>query len=170
MVWNRGSSILRRSSSSALWRSHCQICARQISAVAASSIRLNKGTQPVPASQAVRYKIPTRILLRNPASVIVPFGTFRRSSAATVISSRRTDSWLGAGILLSNTSRAMGTSPGCATQVPSWPSPASRSLSARTLARAISLAFGSFLIGIWAAMPPIAKAPRRWQVLMTSRL
>src|SRR5215831_10214435 len=54
------------------------------------------------------------------------------------------------------TSRATGTSPGCATQVPSYPSPASRSLSARTCAMAFSLATGSFLIGMKAAMPPIA--------------
>ena len=43
---------------------------------------------------------------------------------------------------------------------------ASRCLSARTLPSAASLAAGSFLIGICAAMPPIACAPRRWQVLM----
>ena len=61
----------------------------------------------------------------------------------------------------SKASRAIGTRPGCATQVPSWPSLASRSLSARTFASASSLATGSFLIGIWAAMPPIAWASRR---------
>ena len=63
---------------------------------------------------------------------------------------------------------ATGTRAGCATQVPSWPSVASRSLSARTLASAASLASGSFLIGICAAMPPIAWTPRRWQVLISS--
>ena len=33
---------------------HCQICEREISAVAASSIRLWMGTQPLPASQEPR--------------------------------------------------------------------------------------------------------------------
>jgi hypothetical protein len=56
-------------------------------------------------------------------------------------------SWFGARHVRSKTSIATGTSPGCATQVPSWPSLASRSLSARTLASAASLATGSFLIG-----------------------
>jgi hypothetical protein len=59
---------------------------------------------------------------------------------------------------------ATGTRSGWATQVPSWPAPASRSLSALTLAKAAWLAASSPLIGIWAAMPPMAKAPRRWQV------
>ena len=45
---------------------------------------------------------------------------------------------------------------------------ASRSLSARTFASAASLAAGSFLIGICAAMPPIAWMPRRWQVLIAA--
>ena len=76
--------------------------------------------------------------------------------------------WFGSGIRRSKISLAIGTRPGCATQVPSWPSLASRSLSARTLASAASLAAGSFLIGICAAMPPIACTPRRWQVLITS--
>src|SRR5215470_308079 len=65
---------------------------------------------------------------------------------------------------------AIATSPGCATQVPSCPSPASRSLSARTFSIAASLAPGSSRIGICAAMPPIAWIPRRWQVLISSRL
>ena len=60
----------------------------------------------------------------------------------------------------SNTSFATGTRPGCATQVPSQPSVTSRSLSARTFSIAASFAAGSFLIGICAAMPPIAGAPR----------
>ena len=43
---------------------------REISAVAASSIRLNTGTQPFPASHAPRYCTPTLMLLRSPPSVI----------------------------------------------------------------------------------------------------
>ena len=75
-------------------------------------------------------------LWRRPRSVIVPAGTVSRSSAVTVTSSRWRAIWLAPGIRRSNTSLAIGTRPGCATQVPSWPSPASRSLSARTLASA----------------------------------
>ena len=63
----------------------------------------------------------------------------------------------------SQTGWATGISAGCATQVPSWPALTSRSLSARTRASACSFAAGSPLIGICAAMPPMASAPRRWQ-------
>ena len=77
-----------------------------------------------------------------------------------VTSSRLRSIWFGPGMTASNASMAIGTRPGWATQVPSWPSVASRSLSARTLASASSLAAGSFLIGICAAMPPMAWAPR----------
>ena len=56
---------------------------------------------------------------------------------------------------------ADSTRPGCATQVPSQPSVTSRSLSCRTFSIAASFAAGSFLIGICAAMPPMAGAPRR---------
>ena len=61
-----------------------------------------------------------------------------------------------------------GTRPGCATHVPSWPFVTSRSLSARTFASASSFFAASSLIGICAAMPPIAWTPRRWHVLMRS--
>ena len=39
-----------------------------------------------------------------------------------------------------------------------------------TLAMAAAFLPGSFLMGMWAAMPPMACTPRRWQVLMSSRL
>ena len=39
-----------------------------------------------------------------------------------------------------------------------------------TFCRAVSLAWGSFLTGICADMPPMAKMPRRWHVLISSRL
>src|SRR6185436_19653299 len=52
----------------------------------------------------------------------------------------------------SNTSRARGTSAGWATHVPSCPLFTSRSLSARTLARAASFAFESPRMGICAAL------------------
>ena len=65
----------------------------------------------------------------------------------------------------SKNSVATGTRPGCATQVPSNPASASRSLSSRTAANAISLTSASRRVGMKAAMPPIACAPRLWQVL-----
>ena len=52
--------------------------------------------------------------------------------------------------------------------MPSKPSPASRVLSSRTLASAASVTSGSRRLGMKAAMPPIAKAPRRWQVFTSS--
>src|SRR6185312_10982887 len=55
-------------------------------------------------------------------------------------------------IALSKISLAMTTRPGCATQVPSWPSPASRCLSARTFSIAASFAAASLRIGICAAI------------------
>src|SRR5215470_12779633 len=58
----------------------------------------------------------------------------------------------------SNTDFATGTRPGWATQVPSWPSPASRSLSAVTLSIARRLASASSLIGICADIAPVARA------------
>ena len=57
--------------------------------------------------------------------------------------------------------------PGCATHEPSKPSPASRDLSACTLSKAPLLTSGS-LLGMNAAMPPIANAPRLWQVRTSS--
>ena len=127
------------------------------------------GTQPMPLSQAPRYWMPTLMLVRRPASVIGPSGTkVSRSLAVMVTSSRLRSIWFGPVMTASKASIAIGTRPGWATQVPSWPSLASRSLSARTLASASSLAAGSFLIGIWAAMPPIACASRAWQVLIAS--
>ncbi len=94
--------------------------------------------------------MPTEMLLRSPASVIGFSGwKSRRSFALTLTSGRWRPYW-------------------CATQVPSQPSVTSRSLSWRTFSSAASFAAGSFLIGICAAMPPIAGAPRRWQVLTRS--
>jgi hypothetical protein len=42
-------------------------------------------------------------------------------------------------------------------------------LSVTTFSIAAAFATGSSLIGIWAAMPPIAWAPRRWQVRIKRR-
>ena len=63
---------------------------------------------------------------------------------------------------------ATGTTSGCATHVPSKPACASRSLSSRTAAIARSFASASLRDGISAAIPPIAKAPRAWQVFTSS--
>ena len=52
--------------------------------------------------------------------------------------------------------------------MPSNPSAASRRLSSRSAANAVSLASSSVRLGICAAMPPIAWAPRRWQVFTSS--
>jgi len=47
-------------------------CVRAISAVAASSIRLCTGMQPLPPSHASRYVMPTLMLLCSPVSVRGP--------------------------------------------------------------------------------------------------
>mmetsp|Transcript_19617 Transcript_19617/g.49853 ORF Transcript_19617/g.49853 Transcript_19617/m.49853 type:complete len:249 (-) Transcript_19617:984-1730(-) len=161
---------VRPSAVRAPWRTHCHTWEREISAVAASSIRLWMGTQPLPRSHASVYTSATSMLVRTPASVTRPDRPLRerRSSAVTLTSQRRTCSWLGCGMCLSNTSSATLTRSGCATQVPSWPALASRSLSARTLASAASLAALLSLMGICAAMPPMACTPRLWHVLMSS--
>jgi hypothetical protein len=171
MPWKRSFVTLRPSSSTPFGeRIHCHTCEREISAVAASSIRLKIGTQPLPASHEPMYWMPTCTLLRRPASVIGVSGAkFSRSLALTFTSGRCLPYWFGPGMCLSNTALAIGTRPGCATHVPSQPSVASRSLSARTLAIAASLAAASFLMGICAAMPPIAGALRRWQVFTSNR-
>ena len=54
------------------WRTHCQICEREISAVAASSIRLLMPAAPRPPSQNEMYWKPTETSLRRPSSVISP--------------------------------------------------------------------------------------------------
>ena len=50
-------------------------CAREISAVAASSMRLYSGTHPVPPIHAAMYRMHTAMLLRSVASVRGPSGT-----------------------------------------------------------------------------------------------
>ena len=105
---------------------------------------------------------------RSPASVRAPSGVLSRSRAPTFTSSRLRWIWLGVFMCWSKIARAIGTRAGWATQVPSWPSVTSRSLSARTFASAASFASGLPLIGICAAMPPMAWTPRRWQVRMRS--
>ena len=87
----------------------------------------------------------------------------------TETSGRCRSSWFGLSPSTeSNTSWHTGTRSGCATQEPSNPSPASRVLSSRTLASATSLTSGSRRDGMNAAMPPIANAPRLWQVCTSS--
>ncbi len=116
-------------------RIHCQTCDREISAVAASSIRLKIATAPLPPSQAARYCSATEMLFRSPASVMPPgvLSTASRSGAVTETSGRCRSSWFGLFPRTeSNTSWHTGTRSGCATQEPSNPSPASRVLSSRT--------------------------------------
>ena len=61
----------------------------EISAVAASSIRLKMGTQPLPASQEPRYWMQTLMLPRSPASVIGCSGLKLSKSAAAAGTSFR---------------------------------------------------------------------------------
>src|SRR5680860_1308651 len=101
--------------------SHCQICERAISAVAASSIRLKMPTAAVPCSQEARYWIATLTLLRRPASVTEPGVDLTSSSSAAVVptSSRSLFSWFGwSPNTASKASRHVWTMPGCATQEP----------------------------------------------------
>mmetsp|Transcript_2846 Transcript_2846/g.4900 ORF Transcript_2846/g.4900 Transcript_2846/m.4900 type:complete len:200 (-) Transcript_2846:1060-1659(-) len=158
--------MTRPSAVRALCRTHCQSCEREISAVAASSINPWMGTQPTPRNQASMYCNATSRLPRRPFSVILPPRFFKdnRSAAVTTTSQRRMYSWLGWGMCLLKTSSAILTSSGCATHVPSCPASTSRVLSLRTFVIAAVLAAGSFLIGICAAIPPIAWTPRLWQV------
>ena len=128
-------------------------------------------TAPVPRSQLARYWMPTLTALRSPASVSSPGVSLTASSCAavTATSSRSRSSWFGRSPSTpSKTSRQIGTRSGWATQEPSKPSPASRVLSSRTLASATSLTSGSRRLGMNAAMPPIACAPRLWQVRTSS--
>ena len=74
---------------------HCHSWALQISAVAASSIRLLIGTLPFPPSHASMYCMPTEIFVRTPLSVIVPSWTRNRSACVTWTSSLRFESWFG---------------------------------------------------------------------------
>ena len=66
-VWKNSAVIGFPLSKDAVWWIHCHNWVRQISAVAASSIKLYKGTQPLPIIQAAKYWIPTRILCKNPS-------------------------------------------------------------------------------------------------------
>ena len=107
------------------------------------------------------------MFILTPDSVIAPGVWDTASSAAAsgwTSSRRRARIWLGSSPRTSsNTSRATGTRSGWATQEPSKPSAASRVLSSRTFRSAASLASGSRRLGMKAAMPPIAEAPRWWQ-------
>ena len=117
------------------------------------------------------YWIPTFTFERSPSSVTSPgvSGIASSSSALTDTSSRRRSTWFGRSPSTSSkASVATGTESGCATQVPSKPSPASRCLSARTASKARRLASSSLRLGITADMPPIAWAPRAWQVFTSS--
>src|SRR5213076_1818825 len=149
---------------------HCQSWDREISAVAASSMRLWIAAAPVPPSHASRYCRPTSMLVRTPSRVMRPSGMRTSSScSARIFTSGTRDFWCGTSFRTeSNTSVATGTRSGCATQVPSKPSPDSRSLSSRTFESATRFTSGSFRDGMNAAMPPIACAPRRWHVATSS--
>ena len=124
----------------------------------------------MPFSHAARYWIPTETFWRTPASVTSPgvSGTDRSCSAVTETSGRCRSSWFGPVSTRSNSSVAGGTRSGWATQVPSNPSPASRALSSCTFASAVSVTSASRRLGMNAAIPPIAKAPRLWHVFTSN--
>mmetsp|Transcript_3197 Transcript_3197/g.5850 ORF Transcript_3197/g.5850 Transcript_3197/m.5850 type:complete len:250 (-) Transcript_3197:316-1065(-) len=127
------------------WCSHCHTCAREISAVAASSILWCTGMHPTPRSQASVYSSSTPTFSTSAARVLrPPWGAANSCSSVTPANSGGTLSiWLGPGMCASKAALAMGTRAGWATQVPSCPSRASRSLSAATAAIARSFtAFG----------------------------
>ncbi len=118
---------------------------------------------PFPESQDWRYSIPIRMFPRSPSSVRSPgvWSTASRFAALTDTSSRSRSSWLGPSPSTSSKISAQtGTRSGWATQDPSKPACASRYLSSRTFANARSLTSGSLRLGMNAAMPPIANAPR----------
>jgi hypothetical protein len=117
------------------------------------------------------YWMPTLTLLASPSAVIESPAERASSScsALTFTSLRRRSTWLGRSpSTSSNCFIASSTESGCATQVPSKPSPASRDLSARIFSLTCSFCSGSLRLGMNAAMPPIACAPRLWQVLTSS--
>src|SRR3954452_16629059 len=150
---------------------HDHTCAREISAVAASSIRLSIAAAPVPFSHASRYRTATLPLKRRPSSVVDEPGMSKSTSCASVTctSSRLRSTWFGrAPRTASNSAAAAGTRSGCATHVPSKPSFASRRLSSATFASATAFTSGSRRDGMNAAMPPIACASRAWQVCTSS--
>ena len=150
------------------WRIHCQTCAREISAVAASSIRLLIGTQPMPAQPRLEVldadaDVGAQARLGDRALG----GTASRSAAVDlhVLALARRSGWAAASRGRRSPWRSApgpDAPPRCR-RGRRWPrAPCRRA----PCASARSLASGSLLIGICAAMPPIACAPRRWQVLM----
>ena len=143
--------------------------------------------QPWQTCRVLLYlPIATETLRRKPASVLVPSGTTVRSWLVTENDESSFDIWFFSGMILSNTSFATATKSGWATHVPScperfwlnlqgfrlsclkvWcfekPSVDSLSLSFWTKFKAFALADWSFLIGICAAIPPMAAILRLWQ-------
>ena len=83
--------------------------------------------------------------------------TARRLSAEGTTSGRWRSIWLGAPPrTVSNSVRATGIRSGCATQVPSQPSFASRRLSSVTIRSAAAVTTGSRRFGMNALIPPMA--------------
>ena len=103
-------------------------------------------TAPDSLTHAVRYRSATQMLVRTPARVTLPGvepGARRDPPAVICTSGRCLSSWFGRSpSAASNTAVQVSTRPGCATQDPSNPSPASRCLSALTWASARSGGLG----------------------------
>ena len=128
---------------------------------------------PRPPSQNERYWKPTLTSLRRPGLGDRARRRSRRRggrprSTCDVVARRSI--WLGRSpSTASKASRATPTTSGCATQVPSKPSAGLALLvGAHGVDRRARWPRGRVRDGISAAMPPIAKAPRRWQVATSS--
>ena len=112
--------------------------------------------------------MPTSMFQRSPASVISPSGTVSRSSAVTWTSWRCAADLVrlfhvGIEDFLGHGDQAGMRHPGAVVSGVHL----AQLVLARTFSSALALAAGSFLMGICAAMPPMAWMPRRWQVSMS---
>ena len=151
---------------------HCQSCEREISAVAASSIRLLIAAAPLPRSHASRYGSATHTFAADPR-----LGHRAARHAQVEQLCRATSTLLAQPLLLVrpvaedavedlHRDRARGRDGRPRSRRSRRP--LSRSLSSRTFAIATSFTAGSRRFGMNAAIPPIACAPRRWQVRTSS--
>ena len=150
-------------------------CLAGLNGIAAASASFPPLIGPITlrVGQEETYWMPTFTFERRPSSVRAPGvdDTSSRASADGDTSSRCFSTWFRRSpSTSSNASVATGTESGCATHVPSKPASASRCLSSRTAAKAFLFASSSVRDGITAAMPPIACAPRAWQVFTTRSL
>ena len=120
--------------------SHCQTCEREISAVAASSIRLKIATAPLPAQPGRRGTAADADVVAQPGLGDARPGSRARRAARAAVTSHvlaraGRAGWAGRRARRRRPRGRAGTRSGCATQEPSKPSPASRVLSAATFSQ-----------------------------------